>query len=138
MPLAEQDVALWNLEMIDAAEGLLLRASSLGSSGATNSEGALQSAHVHRRRTGRDNWAEIVRIYDALMELSGSPVVAINRALALTEVEGGGRRGGVARTSDERLTVNGISAVLGGSRGVAGSDGGRGGGRITRMKSRLG
>ena len=88
VPLAEQDPALWDSQMIDAAEGLLLRASALGSIGRYQLEGALQSAHVHRRRTGRCNWEEIVQLYDALMSVSGSPVVAINRALAVAEVSG--------------------------------------------------
>jgi len=50
----------------------------------------LQSAHVYRCRTGHDNWAEVVQLYDALFALSGSPVVAINRALAIAEVHGAG------------------------------------------------
>jgi predicted RNA polymerase sigma factor len=37
---------------------------------------------VHRRRTGRANWAAVVQLYDGLLALSGSPVVAVNRALA--------------------------------------------------------
>jgi predicted RNA polymerase sigma factor len=88
VPLAEQDMELWNPAMIQAAETLLLRASTLTSIGRYQLEGALQSAHVHRRRTGQANWAAVVQIYDALLELSGSPVVAINRALALAEVNG--------------------------------------------------
>jgi predicted RNA polymerase sigma factor len=88
IPLAEQNMELWDIEMIAAAEALLMRASRLDAIGRYQLEGALQSAHVHRRRTGQANWAAIVRIYDALLELSGSPVVAINRALALAEVDG--------------------------------------------------
>jgi predicted RNA polymerase sigma factor len=88
VPLAEQNTELWNTEMIQAAEALLLRASALASIGRYQLEGALQSAHVYRRRTGEANWAAVVQIYDALLELSGSPVVAINRALALAEVNG--------------------------------------------------
>lgn len=88
VPLAEQDMELWNTEMIQAAEALLLRASALAAIGRYQLEGALQSAHVHRRRTGQANWAAVVRLYDALLELSGSPVIAINRALALAEVDG--------------------------------------------------
>ena len=53
-------------------------------------EGALQSAHVDRCRTGRSNWAEVVRLYDALFALNGSPVVALNRALAIAEIDGAG------------------------------------------------
>lgn len=90
VPLAEQDPALWDSQMIDEAETLLLRASALESIGRYQLEGALQSAHVYRRRTGRANWAAVVQLYDALMALSGSLVVAINRALAIAEMHGTG------------------------------------------------
>ena len=88
VPLAEQDTSLWDSQMIDAAEALLLRASTLGDIGRYQLEGALQSAHVHRRRTGRANWPAVVQLYDALLAFSGSPVVAINRALAIAEMHG--------------------------------------------------
>ena len=88
VPLAEQDPALWDSQMIAEAEELLLRASRLGSIGRYQLEGALQSAHVERCRTGRANWDEVVRLYDALFALAGSPVVAINRALAVAELHG--------------------------------------------------
>jgi len=88
VPLAEQDPALWDSQMIDEAEALLRRASVLGSIGRYQLEGALQSAHVYRCRTGHANWAEVVQLYDALLALAGSPVVAINRALAIAEVHG--------------------------------------------------
>jgi predicted RNA polymerase sigma factor len=90
VPLAEQDAALWDLQMIEDAEALLLRASALGSIGRYQLEGAVQSAHVFRRRTGQGNWAAVVQLYDALFELSRSPVVAINRALAIAEMQGPG------------------------------------------------
>jgi predicted RNA polymerase sigma factor len=48
----------------------------------------LQSAHVHRCRTGQANWAAVVQLYDALFALTGSPAVAINRALAIGEMHG--------------------------------------------------
>jgi predicted RNA polymerase sigma factor len=88
VPLAEQDPELWDWQTIEEAEALLRRASALGSIGRYQLEGALQSAHVYRRRTGRANWAEVVQLYDALSALTGSPVVAINRALAIGELQG--------------------------------------------------
>jgi RNA polymerase sigma-70 factor (ECF subfamily) len=88
VPLGEQDPGLWDSEMIDDAEAQLRRASALGALGRYQLEGALQSAHVYRCRTGHDNWAEVVQLYDALFALSRSPVVAINRALAIAEVHG--------------------------------------------------
>jgi RNA polymerase sigma-70 factor (ECF subfamily) len=90
VPLGEQDTALWNWPMIEEAEGLLLRASALRSIGRYQLEAAVQSAHVFRRRSGSANWGEVVQLYDAIWEISGSPVVAINRALAIAEVHGAG------------------------------------------------
>ncbi len=90
VPLAEQDVELWDAAMITEAEEWLQRASLMGSIGRYQLEGALQSAHVYRRRTGVANWEEVVQLYDALMAVAGSPVVAINRALAIAELHGAG------------------------------------------------
>jgi RNA polymerase sigma-70 factor (ECF subfamily) len=105
VPLGEQDAGLWDAGMIEEAETLLLRASTLGSIGRFQLEGALQSAHVHRRRSGRADWPVVVRLYDALLEISGSPVVAINRALAVGERDG--VRAGLAAleaiATDDRL-----------------------------------
>jgi predicted RNA polymerase sigma factor len=88
VPLADQDPTLWNVQMIEEAESLLLRASKLEAIGRYQLEAALQSAHTSRRITGCDNWAEVVQLYDALATLTDSPVVAINRALAIAEVQG--------------------------------------------------
>jgi predicted RNA polymerase sigma factor len=88
VPLGEQDPALWEWGMIEEAERLLLRASALGPIGRYQLEAAVQSAHVYRRRTGDGNWPAVVQLYDALLDLSDSPVVAVNRALALAEVRG--------------------------------------------------
>jgi RNA polymerase sigma-70 factor (ECF subfamily) len=88
VPLAQQDPALWNAQRIAEAEALLRRASSFGSIGRYQLEGALQSAHVDRCRTGYANWAEVVQLYDALFALVASPVVTINRALAIAELHG--------------------------------------------------
>lgn len=88
IPLAAQDSTLWDSQMIFEAEMLLRRASAHGTMGRYQLEAALQSAHVYRCRTGQSNWADVAQLYDALFTLSGSPVVAINRALAIAEVYG--------------------------------------------------
>ena len=88
VPLAEQDPARWNEALITEAETLLFRASALGRFGRYQLEAAVQSAHVVRRRTGRADWAAIVDLYDALLAITGSPVVAINRAIAIAETGG--------------------------------------------------
>jgi RNA polymerase sigma-70 factor (ECF subfamily) len=88
VPLDEQDPANWNAEMIARAEAILLDASKLNAVGRYQLEAALQSAHIDRRHKGDAEWVTIVRLYDALLSLSGSPVVALNRALAIAETEG--------------------------------------------------
>jgi RNA polymerase sigma-70 factor (ECF subfamily) len=88
VPLAEQDPALWDAALIARAEGLLRRASRLVAIGRYQLEAAIQSAHVIRRRTGHADWPAIARLYDALLALTGSEVVAVNRAVAIAETRG--------------------------------------------------
>jgi RNA polymerase sigma-70 factor (ECF subfamily) len=88
VPLSAQDPATWNAPMIDAADAVLRRANAFNAIGRFQLEAALQSAHVHRCRTRRPNWDEIVQLYDALLAIAASPVVAVNRALALGERDG--------------------------------------------------
>jgi RNA polymerase sigma-70 factor (ECF subfamily) len=88
VPLAEQNSEVWNWPMITEAEALVRRAAVLGSPGRFQLEAALQSAHVYRCRTGQANWEEVVQLYNALDALAASPVVAINRAVAIGEAHG--------------------------------------------------
>ncbi len=88
VPFAEQDRALWDWRKIEEAESLVRRAGTLGAIGRYQLEAALQSAHVYRAQTGQDNWAAVAELYDALWVMVGSPVVAINRALAIGEAQG--------------------------------------------------
>jgi RNA polymerase sigma-70 factor (ECF subfamily) len=90
VPLDEQDPARWNAALIDEAEALLRRASAAGAAGRYQLEAAVQSAHAARRLTGRTDWAAIEKLYDALYAVTGSPVVAINRAIAIAETRGAG------------------------------------------------
>ncbi|TPM35596.1 RNA polymerase sigma factor [Mesorhizobium sp. B2-3-4] len=88
VPLAEQDHALWDHALVDEAETLLGRAATMGAIGRYQLEAAVQSAHVARRLSGRTDWAAIRALYEALFSIAGSPVVAINRAVAIAETEG--------------------------------------------------
>jgi RNA polymerase sigma-70 factor (ECF subfamily) len=88
IPLAGQDPARWNSAMIHEAETILHRARTRCVIGRYQIEAAIQSAHIARRRNGHNNWRAIVGLYDALAAISSSPVVAINRALAIAETEG--------------------------------------------------
>ncbi len=90
VPLEAQDVALWDRDALAAAERLLSEASAAGPSGRYQIEAAIQSAHVARRLGGAATWPAIVALYDHLLTLTGSPVVALNRAVALAETDGPG------------------------------------------------
>jgi RNA polymerase sigma-70 factor (ECF subfamily) len=88
VPFSQQDRSLWDQGMIDEADAALHRASSAGLIGRFQLEAAIQSAHVEGAQTGTAPWGSIVSLYDALVQLTGSPVASINRALALAEVGG--------------------------------------------------
>ena len=88
VPLSEQDMTLWNTKLIEDADALLQRAGRSSSLGRYQIEAAIQSVHIARRLTGRTDWAALRQFYDALALVAGSPVVTINRAVAIGETEG--------------------------------------------------
>jgi RNA polymerase sigma-70 factor (ECF subfamily) len=91
VPLSEQDPARWDLAAQAEAERLLRAAFALAAPGRFQWEAAVASAHAGRRVTGVTDWAAICALHDALLARTGSPVVAVNRAVAL-----GGRDGAAA------------------------------------------
>ncbi len=88
VPLRSQVKTLWDWGMIEEAEAALNYASRTRRFGRYQLEAAIQSAHVEGARTGSMSWAAVVSLYDALVQLTGSPVAFINRALAVAELEG--------------------------------------------------
>ena len=88
VPLGWQDTALWDHALIDEAEELLKRASRLAAAGRYQLEAAVQSAHAVRRHGGAVPWPAIVQLYEALQAITNSPVAALNRAVALSHVDG--------------------------------------------------
>jgi RNA polymerase sigma-70 factor (ECF subfamily) len=89
-PLRSQDQSLWDWRMIEEAEAALHYASRSRRIGRYQLEAAIQSALVEGARTGIVSWAAVVSLYDALIQLTNSPVASINRALAVAELEGPG------------------------------------------------
>jgi RNA polymerase sigma-70 factor (ECF subfamily) len=88
VPLSDQAVERWDQPAIEEAEGLLQAAGALGAPGRFQLEAAVQSVHVARRLTGTTDWEAIGVLYDALFALTGSPVVAVNRAAAVAQARG--------------------------------------------------
>lgn len=87
-PLSEQDVRKWDADLIAEAEGLVRGAARFHRPGRFQLEAVIQSAHADRRRTGRTDWPAIAALYDALYAMTGSVVVATNRAVAIGEARG--------------------------------------------------
>jgi RNA polymerase sigma-70 factor (ECF subfamily) len=76
--LEDQDRSLWNTDRIDEGLRVLERAASLGHVGPYQLQAAIAAAHAEGR-----SWDEIVRLYDRLAVLDPSPVVELNRAVAV-------------------------------------------------------
>lgn len=88
VPLEQQDSSLWDDSQIHLAVTLMREANKAGPTGRYQLEAAIQSAHTARRLAGVDNWRAIVALYDHLLARTQSPVVVLNRAVALAELEG--------------------------------------------------
>lgn len=85
IPLDEQDVATWNHVAIDEAELLLVQAARLLSPGRFQTEAAIQSLHVARRRGHAVDRDALVTLYDALFHFAPTVGVAVNRSAALAQ-----------------------------------------------------
>jgi RNA polymerase sigma-70 factor (ECF subfamily) len=82
--LADQDRSLWNRPQIDAGRAELDRALALRGHGAYVVQAAIASLHTDEPR----DWPQIAALYGELMRLTDSPVVALNRAVAIAEADG--------------------------------------------------
>lgn len=83
VPLADQDVRLWDAGLIAEADALLVRAGVFETMGRYHIEAAIQSVHAARRMTGRTDWPALAIFYEALTTITASPVAAVNRAVAV-------------------------------------------------------
>jgi RNA polymerase sigma-70 factor (ECF subfamily) len=86
--LEDQDRALWDRAMIDDAIGLLERAGAMGRPGPYQLQAAIAACHAEARRFADTDWAQILVLYDLLVALQPSPIVRLNRAVAVARVLG--------------------------------------------------
>ncbi|WP_402466922.1 RNA polymerase sigma factor [Isoptericola aurantiacus] len=86
--LAEQDRALWRDD--ETAEGLAVLDDALvaGRPGPYQVQAAVAALHARAAEVEATDWPEVLALYDVLVAMTGSPVVALNRAVALAEVHG--------------------------------------------------
>lgn len=89
--LLDQNRARWDQLLIRRGFAALDRALSLTNSpGNYALQGAIAACHARARRPEDTDWPRIVSLYDALLELSGSPIVELNRAVAVSMAFGPG------------------------------------------------
>lgn len=88
IPLDEQDVSKWRRPEMEEAESLLRLASKANRIGRYQLEAAIQSGHAARVHLGVPDWPAIVLLYEALANLTGSPVAHLNAAAALSRRDG--------------------------------------------------
>jgi RNA polymerase sigma factor (sigma-70 family) len=86
--LPDQDRGRWDMVAITAASNLVERALRMRRPGPYQLQAAIVGVHAAAPSYAETDWPEIVALYDRLFELQPSPVVALNRALALAEIAG--------------------------------------------------
>jgi RNA polymerase sigma factor (sigma-70 family) len=88
IPLEEQDRSLWDRELIAEGRALLIEALSRGAVGEYQLQAAIAAEHAKAPRPEETNWGEILALYGLLEQVTGNPMVALNRAIAAAMVDG--------------------------------------------------
>jgi RNA polymerase sigma-70 factor (ECF subfamily) len=86
--LEAQDRSRWNRELIAEGQALVDRAWASGPVGPYTLQAAIAAVHGAATTAGETDWGQIVTLYDALARAAGSPVVALNRAVAVAMRDG--------------------------------------------------
>jgi predicted RNA polymerase sigma factor len=88
VPLAEQDRSLWDTRLIGEGVDILQLALSRDRLGEFQAQASIAALHADARTTEETDWVQIVGWYDELVRLTDSPVVRLNRAVAVGEADG--------------------------------------------------
>ncbi|MET9579652.1 RNA polymerase sigma factor [Streptomyces massasporeus] len=88
VPLPEQDRGRWDRELIAEGQDLVRRCLRRNQAGPYQIQAAINAVHSDAPTAQTTDWGQILRLYDQLMALAPSPVVALNRAVAVAEVQG--------------------------------------------------
>ena len=86
--LAEQDRSRWDRGLIAEGQAIVRRCLRLGHPGPYQIQAAINAVHSDAPTAAATDWRQILQLYDQLAALAPSPVVALNRAVAVAEVEG--------------------------------------------------
>jgi RNA polymerase sigma-70 factor (ECF subfamily) len=88
VPLAEQDRTLWDAELIDEGHRLVRGCLALNRPGPYQLQAAINAVHTDALDASMTDWRQVVQLYDHLRRLAPGPIVELNRAVAVAEVDG--------------------------------------------------
>jgi RNA polymerase sigma-70 factor (ECF subfamily) len=88
VPLPEQDRTRWDRDLIGEGQRLVRACLRRNRPGPYQIQAAVQAVHSDARHFRDTDWDQILRLYDQLMAVTPSPVVALNRAVAVAETDG--------------------------------------------------
>ncbi len=86
--LAEQDRSRWDRAAIDEGQQIVRRCLVRNQPGPYQLQAAIGAVHVDAASAEETDWSQILALYDQLLEMAPTPVVALNRAVAIGEVHG--------------------------------------------------
>jgi RNA polymerase sigma-70 factor (ECF subfamily) len=86
--LREQDRNRWDRSLIAEGHAVVRRCLQRGAPGPYQIQAAINAVHTDAVTAAETDWPQIVSLYDQLMTMSPTPVVALNRAVAVAEVDG--------------------------------------------------
>ncbi|MFZ0217092.1 MAG: sigma-70 family RNA polymerase sigma factor [Candidatus Dormiibacterota bacterium] len=88
VPLAEQDRDRWDRDLIAEGQAIVRRCLERNQPGPYQLQAAINAVHSDAATAATTDWRQILRLYDQLLAIASTPVVALNRAVAVAEVEG--------------------------------------------------
>jgi RNA polymerase sigma-70 factor (ECF subfamily) len=88
IPLSEQDRRLWNPTLIEEGHALVRRCLQRDRPGPYQVQAAISAVHSDTPSAADTDWAQIVALYDQLLAMTPTPIVALNRAVAVAERDG--------------------------------------------------
>ena len=86
--LADQDRGRWDRQLIAEGQALVRRCLRYNRPGPYQIQAAIQAVHSDAPNAAATDWLQILQLYDQLLSVAPSPVVALNRTVAVAEVEG--------------------------------------------------
>lgn len=88
VPLAEQDRSNWDRSLVEQGRTLVRQCLAINRPGRYQILAAINAVHTDAPTAAATDWSQVVALYDQLTQLDPSPIVALNRAVAIAEIDG--------------------------------------------------